>query len=186
MKLKYIPNLITGARFILLIPLLQTLASEQYEIAFYLLIVAGLSDGLDGLLARHYQWTSPLGAFMDPLADKLLIFVTYTCLAWLGHIPIWLLVVVIARDIIIISGVLAYRLLVGEPEFNANFLSKVNTTLQILLVMVILYNLAFQEVAKSWIQVLIYIVLVTTLISLVEYVWIWGWRAAKKIRGNHL
>jgi cardiolipin synthase (CMP-forming) len=186
MKKSNIPNIITFIRLILIIPVVYTLLTEQYRIAFFVFMLASLSDGLDGFLARYFNWTSRFGAIADPLADKLLMTITYFSLAYLGLVPYWLVALVIGRDIIIIMGAIAYSSLVGMPDFSATLISKINTVLQLLLVVVLLFVKAFPTFMTvlmfSGIMILVYLVAATTLISLIDYCVSWGYRAwrAKK------
>ena len=126
-QLRHLPNLITCMRFILIGPILWALLTKCYPLAFYLFLIAGLSDGLDGLLARFFDWTTPLGALLDPLADKLLLMGSFIVLAYLQQIPVWLTIMVIGRDIWIMGGALLYRYWVGPLDYKPVWISKLNT-----------------------------------------------------------
>jgi cardiolipin synthase len=186
MKAQFIPNIITILRFFLIIPIVITLLAKKYEIAFSFFIIAGLSDGLDGFLARRYHWTSHFGAMADPIADKLLMLATYACLTWLGKIPVWLFLIVIGRDLWLVIGVIAYRYFVAALSFKPSRISKINTCCQLLLVVVILFNEVILKLADTFIETIIYVVLITTLSSLVDYTWVWGKRALKSLRFRSL
>ena len=112
--MKSLPNIISTLRIFLVVPTVYFLLHDQYSYALLLFVIAGLSDGLDGFLARRYGWTTRLGSFLDPLGDKLLMTATYFVLGWLGDLPVWLVAVVIGRDVVIVLGALAYRLLVQD------------------------------------------------------------------------
>jgi len=140
---KNIPNIITIIRFVLIIPIITSLLAREYPTALFVFFVAGVSDGLDGLLARRFNWTSRFGAIADPLADKMLMLLTYITLAYLGKIPLWLMAAVIGRDLIIIVGALLYHFVIEEPKYGASFISKVNTSLQLLLVGTLLFEATF-------------------------------------------
>ena len=99
MKPSDIPNLITVVRILLVVPVAWALLQQQYVIALVLFFVAGVSDGLDGFLAKQFNWTSRLGAILDPLADKALLVTCYAALAWVGLLPVWLLVLVVDDSI---------------------------------------------------------------------------------------
>ena len=114
MYLKWIPNIISIIRIILIIPILILIYRTQFDWALLLFLVAGISDALDGYLAKHFSWRTRLGALLDPVADKLLIAGTYIVLTLLGLIPLWLSAIVILRDLIIASGVLFYSFVI-EP-----------------------------------------------------------------------
>ncbi len=171
MKPHQIPNLITIMRIILIPFFLWQLFTAQFVPAFYLFLVAGLSDGVDGFLARRFQWTSELGARMDPAADKLLMLSSFISLAIIHAIPMWLMWVVVLRDVIMLSGTGGVFYVVGDVDFNPNFIGKLNTVLQIILIAMLLYQLAYQYLPDRLITILMYVVVTTTLLSLVEYVW---------------
>jgi len=177
--LKHIPNVLTCVRLILIVPFLVCLYQHQYVIAFYLYLLAGFTDGLDGWLARHYHWQSPLGSFIDPLADKLLIASSFISLALLGSLPWWLVILVFLRDFTISMGVMAWYWLVQRKlDFKPTFLSKINTTLQIGLVTLCLFELAYYQLTPSYvIQTLMIITAITTAVTYLHYVWVWGRKA---------
>jgi len=111
-KVRYIPNLISLLRILLVVPLALCLLSKNYTVALGVFLLAGFSDALDGYLARRFNWSSRLGALLDPLGDKLLMVTTYLLLGLQAVIPMWLVLAVILRDVIIVSGGLLYRFLV--------------------------------------------------------------------------
>lgn len=184
MKLRYIPNILTSLRFLLVAPVLMSLLDQHYLLALCLFLLAGLTDGLDGLLARLYGWTSYFGAVADPLADKLLLTTSFIALAWLGHIPSWLVVAVVARDVWIMGGVLAYRYFVGELEFKPIGVSKINTFLQILLVILLLTHLSIYPLPLILLQIVMWLVLVTSLISFLHYTSTWTRLAVQNHNGS--
>ncbi|MGQ3891496.1 CDP-alcohol phosphatidyltransferase family protein [Legionella sp. CNM-4043-24] len=177
--LKHIPNALTGIRLLLILPFLVCLYRHQYVSAFYLYLLAGFTDGLDGWLARHYNWQSTLGSFIDPLADKLLIASSFISLALIGSLPWWLVVLVFMRDFTISMGVMAwYWLVQRQLDFKPTFLSKINTTLQIGLVTLCMFELAYFQVTAPWItQTLIIITAFTTAVTYLHYVCVWGKKA---------
>lgn len=177
-QLRHLPNLITCMRFILIGPILWALLTKCYPLAFYLFVIAGLSDGLDGLLARFFGWTTPLGALLDPLADKLLLMGSFIVLAYLQQIPLWLTVVVIGRDIWIMGGALLYRYWVGPLDYKPVWISKLNTFFQLVLVSLLVIRLAFFDIPAELIPRIIEAVFVTTLLSFIQYTWMWFWQAA--------
>lgn len=169
MKPKHIPNLICVIRIILVAPIVWSLVDGRYGLALALTLIAGLSDALDGYLARRFDWRSWLGGLLDPAADKLLmfsLFVTLTCLGW---VPVWFTVIVIGRDLVIIGGAIAYRLLVGRVEGNPTLVSKANTVLQIVFAL-----LTITHAWRGWppmlsLQALGSLILVTIAISVLQY-----------------
>jgi cardiolipin synthase (CMP-forming) len=186
MKKQYIPNIITCIRLSLIIPVFLFLMNENYKLAFYFFILAGLSDGLDGFLARRYQWTSIFGAIADPLADKLLMLVSYFGLTILGHIPLWLFIVVIFRDIWLVLGILLYRCFINNLEFEPTRISKINTVFQILLVVLVLLNLSVLTIPVIILDIVMYVVLVTTISSFLDYTFVWGRRAINTAFGSRI
>ncbi|QKT02759.1 CDP-alcohol phosphatidyltransferase family protein [Ectothiorhodospiraceae bacterium 2226] len=181
-RYRHIPNLITGARLLLVPPLIALLWLEQYTAAMVLFLVAGLSDGADGFLARRYGWTSRLGSLLDPLADKLLHVGLYLSLGLLGHLPIWLVALVIGRDVLILAGAAAYRAALGNYRVEPRALSKFNTLMQMVLVLAVIVALGGLPMPAGLIDALIYVVAATTVASGSEYVWIWSGRARDRLR----
>ncbi|HED40798.1 MAG TPA: CDP-alcohol phosphatidyltransferase family protein [Chromatiales bacterium] len=177
MNLSSLPNAITILRIILVLPVVVALLNEHYGIALLLFGVAGVSDGLDGYIAKHYHCTSRLGSILDPLADKLLLVSTYLSLAWLGLLPWWLVLIVMARDLMIVAGGFAYHRVIGEYEMSPSYISKLNTAAQILLGFLVVLSMSLLPLSEQWIDGLIYFVLATTLLSGADYLWTWGRRA---------
>lgn len=177
MKARDIPNIITALRFLLVPPVVILLLQERFTAALIVFGVAGLSDGLDGFLARRFDWRSRLGGIMDPLADKLLVVSSFVTLGWLGLIPAWLVLLVILRDLVIIAGATFYHMRIEQFDAEPSVASKLNTAAQILLVLAVLYSSGIQTLPVMLMDVLLYGVLVTTLWSGFDYVWTWGRRA---------
>ncbi len=177
MKLCHIPNLITCLRFLLVGPVLFALLNAHYLLALVLFTLAGITDALDGLLARLYNWTSRFGAIADPLADKLLLMSSFITLYYLGFIPGWLMAVIVGRDLWILAGVLSYRCLIGNFEVVPSGISKINTFLQIILVPLLLINLSLFSVPDFLIKGFMAAVLVTSVASFLHYTWLFGSRA---------
>ena len=177
MKLQHLPNVISSLRIALIFPVIYGVLQGYYFMAFLLFVIAGFSDGLDGYLARHYGWTSRFGSVIDPLADKFLLMSCFATLVWLGNIPLWLFAIVLFRDLWIMSGVVAYHFLIGQPEFTPRALSKLNTFLQILLVGLLLFSLSIIPLSPLLLNVIGFLVLLTSVLSFIEYTWIWGKRA---------
>lgn len=173
-----IPNIISLLRIALVIPVVYLLLERQFSYALVLFFIAGFSDGLDGYLAKRNNWVSRLGSILDPLADKLLLVFSYLALGWLGEIPMWLVIAVMVRDVIIVVGAIAYHELIGKYDMTPTWMSKTNTFCQILLILVVVFSLGAYALPDLLIEALIYIVALTTLVSGINYVWVWGRRAA--------
>jgi cardiolipin synthase len=176
-KPRDIPNIISVLRILLVIPIMFVLAREEYGLVLVLFAIAGLSDGLDGYLARRFDWRSRLGALLDPLGDKFLLIGVYLVFGWNGLLPWWLVGLVILRDVIIVSGALAYRHVCGELTMEPTLISKANTLLQILLGLVIIAVEAGQALPDMAARVMIPVVAISTLWSGLDYVLRWGSRA---------
>jgi len=179
-KARDIPNIITALRFLLVPPVIILLLQERFTAALIVFGVAGLSDGLDGFLARRFDWRSRLGGIMDPLADKLLVVSSFVTLGWLGLIPAWLVLLVILRDLVIIAGATFYHMRIEQFDAEPSVASKLNTAAQVLLVLAVLYSSGIQALPVMLMDVLLYGVLVTTLWSGFDYVWTWGRRAMQR------
>ncbi|MBY0377779.1 MAG: CDP-alcohol phosphatidyltransferase family protein [Gammaproteobacteria bacterium] len=173
----YLPNIITVFRLLLVGPIVVGLLMEDYKLAFFLFLIAGLTDAVDGYLARRFQWISRWGAMVDPLADKLLMVSSYLTLTYLSILPVWLLALVLTRDVVIVTGGMCYHFLIGQYDFKPSLISKANTFFQIVLVIVVLSHYSYGVFNHLWINILIYLVLFTTASSMIHYIWVWGWRA---------
>ena len=177
MSLSWLPNAISLLRIALIAPILLLILDGEFGWALALFFVAGFSDGLDGYLAVRFDWQTRLGGLLDPTADKLLITGMFVTLAWIGQIPVWLAVIVILRDVVIVSGALAYNFLVKPVPGEPTRISKLNTALQMLFVLFVLSRAGFGWPDKITITILGAAILVTVVISGVDYVWSWSRRA---------
>ncbi|MTI63982.1 CDP-alcohol phosphatidyltransferase family protein [Methylophaga sp.] len=182
MSLRDIPNLISLLRIVLVAPVVWALATEQFELALLLFAVAGISDGLDGFLAKHFHWESRLGSILDPIADKLLLVATFASLTWLGLLPLWLLWLVLGRDLIIIGGGLAYHYYLGQFDLSPLWSSKINTTLQIALVLLVMVQQQWLPGLDKVVTIGIWLVVASVINSGTEYVLVWGARAWRQIK----
>ena len=177
MSLSWLPNAISLMRIALVPPILILILNGDFGWALGLFILAGFSDGLDGYLAVRFDWSSRLGGLLDPAADKLLITGMFVTLAYTQHIPIWLAAVVILRDVVIVAGAMAYNFIVKPVPGEPTRISKLNTALQMLFVLFVLSRAGCNWPDKITITVLGASILVTVVISGVDYVWSWSRRA---------
>ncbi len=138
-----IPNLITILRFVLVPAVVLAMLQSRWDWAFAGFVVAGVSDGVDGFIARQFNQRSQLGAYLDPVADKLLLVSVFVVLGIIGQLPLWLVVAMVSRDGLIISAVLLSSVMGHPVEMKPLMVSKVNTTFQIILAAVVLAELAF-------------------------------------------
>jgi cardiolipin synthase (CMP-forming) len=174
---RHLPNLICLVRLALIWPTLSALHAGDYRATLALFILAAASDGLDGYLAKRYNWTSELGKFLDPLADKLLIVTVFVEAAWLDLVPWWLTAAVVARDVMIGLGALIFRLWFGPLRGRPTRFSKVNTGAQLLYVMLVLLNAAFGVPPREVLAALALLTLLTTVLSGLHYLQIFTRRA---------
>lgn len=186
--MRYIPNIISILRILLVIPVVHFLWHHEYGKALMIFFIAGVSDVMDGYLARRFGWMTRLGSLLDPLGDKLLMTAIYLTLGLMGRLPLWLVGLVIGRDIVIVAGALAYRLLVREITMQHLLISKINTGAQILLVLLLIYQLSTfrfaEQIPDVVITGLIYLVALTTLASGLAYVVIWSLRARRALKAK--
>ena len=174
MKARDIPNLICIVRILLVPPVVILMLEGNFALALTLFAIAGASDGLDGFLARRFNWRSRLGAILDPLADKLLMASSYITLGWLGLLPWWLVVLVLGRDVVIIAGSVAFHRFVSDIELAPSLISKANTLFQILLVLLVMTRMIGLSLAPWVLSTMIALVATTTLLSGGHYVWSWS------------
>jgi cardiolipin synthase (CMP-forming) len=182
-SLSHLPNMITLARIALVPVLILLLKDQDYAAGLIVFVIAGASDALDGYLAKRLNVQSRLGAILDPVADKLLLVSAYVMLTVLGHIPFWLVLVVVFRDLLIVGGYMLYTSHAGPVKMRPSILSKLNTLMQIALATLVL---AQQAAGLDWpltIHVLVVAVLITTVVSGAHY--LWSWMIMKEIEPAH-
>ena len=177
---RHLPNLITAMRMALVWPVFWLVSRGDYEAALLLAAVAGLSDAVDGWLAKHFGWQSRLGGLMDPLADKLLLLACFSALTTVGEVPVWLLVLVIGRDLTIVCGAVAYHNLIGPFDAQPSRLSKLTTVVQILFVLAELLRLAWVPQLPGH-DALLGLTAVLTAASGLHYVLVWSLRARREL-----
>jgi len=164
-----LPNAITLGRIVLAPAVFCLLLHGHPRAAFILFVIAGLSDALDGYFAKRFRWQTELGAYLDPLADKLLIVCVFIALGVRGDLPSWLVIAVIARDVLILAAIFVTWLL-GQPvRIRPLFIGKVNTVAQIVLAATALADLAFTLGLDELRLVLVWITAALTVASLAAY-----------------
>ncbi len=139
-----IPNLITIFRFLLVPAVIWALISGDVIWALVCFVVAGVSDAVDGFIARHFNQRSELGAYLDPMADKILLVSVFVVLGLMGELPLWLVIVAVSRDALIVAAVLLSTIMARPVAMKPLFVSKANTAVQIGLAIVVLAELAFE------------------------------------------
>jgi len=168
-----IPNLITLGRILLVPIVVWAISSGAMWIAFVLFLAAGVSDAVDGFLAKRFGMTSELGSYLDPLADKVLIVSIYVALGINGVIPGWLVILVVSRDIMIVGAVMLSWLIGSPVKVKPLLVSKLNTVAQIVFACVVLGSLGFNIEAHTLTMVLMGLVAILTLLSVAAYVREW-------------
>ena len=177
MSLRWLPNAISLLRIALVPPILILIVRARYDIALALFIFAGFSDGLDGYLAKRFDWHTRIGALLDPIADKLLVAGTFVILVYTAHVPLWLGILVVFRDVVIVGGATAYNFLIRPVEGEPTRISKLNTALQLLFVVFVLSRAAFDWPQQITITIVGAAVVVTVVVSGIDYIWSWAHRA---------
>jgi cardiolipin synthase len=174
-----LPNILSFAR-LLSVPISVTLMLEgRFRIAFVLFLLAGLTDAVDGWIAKRFNARTAFGAYLDPLADKALVVSTYLVLGWLGHLPSWLVVLVVFRDLLIIGGAMVAYAILGDFRSQPIAISKFNTAIQIALVAVVLAHLGLGVGDARFNEALVVLAGITTVLSGAAYLWQWGRRLAR-------
>ena len=169
-----LPNFICVLRILLVVPIVWLLVDNEYRHALVLIMLAGLSDGLDGFLARRFRWASRIGGLLDPLADKLLFVAVFASLAWNGLVPDWLFYVVVIRDVIIVSGALAYEHLIGPVEPAPSRVGKLNTVVALLYLFFVMTREIYAWPPDVTITITGASVFVLSLVSGLDYVLTWS------------
>ena len=168
-----IPHFITLGRIILVPVVFWLLVSGRKDAAFFLFVTAGVSDAVDGFLAKRFGWATELGAYLDPLADKLLIVSIFVALGVLGDLPSWLVIAVVSRDILIVCAVILSWLLGHPVRIKPLAVSKANTACQIALAALVLADHAFALGLDRLVTVAIWATAATTMASLALYLRAW-------------
>ena len=165
--------MITILRFLLVPAIVYWMLVGQWPMAFGGFLVAGVSDGVDGFVARHFNQRTKLGAYLDPMADKLLLVSVFVVLGLIGELPLWLVILAVSRDALIIAAVLLSTVMGHPVEMKPLFVSKANTAVQIVLAAVVLAELAFATQFGMARPVLIVVSGLLTLTSAAAYLVAW-------------
>lgn len=168
-----IPNLITIGRLILVPLVIMMIIQGEWQLAFGLFVVAGVSDAIDGFLARKFDMRSELGAYLDPIADKALLVSIYVTLSIVGIIPAWVTILVVSRDTMIVSAVILSWVLDNPVEIKPFLISKLNTFGQIAFAAALLAAKSFGVALGLWSELSILGVATLTLASTAAYLAFW-------------
>jgi cardiolipin synthase len=214
MRLRWLPNALTIGRMVLALPLLVALTTHSYWTAFWLALLAGFTDALDGWLAKRNDWRTELGGLLDPIADKVFIAFAYIPFAdnpvalvpawacalmfadkllltvcflglWLGgQLPAWFVALVIGRDVVIVAGALVWWRTLGPFQAAPSHLSKLNTLLQVAVVAAVLAHAAIRPLPIAMLQGMILACSALTVASGVDYVIRYGARFRRELRNR--
>lgn len=168
-----LPNLITFARLLSVPVVVYLIMQAAYLAAFIMFVIAGISDALDGYLAKHNNQRTQLGAILDPMADKILLVGVYITLGLQGSFPNWLVVLVVFRDLLIIGGILILFLVRLDVKMQPLPISKINTATQLALAAIVLAERGLNLQIEGLVQGGIYLVATTTVISGAGYMASW-------------
>jgi cardiolipin synthase len=178
-----LPNLLSFARLVAVPVAIWLMLSGEFDWAFWLFVAAGATDAIDGFLAKRFGWESELGSYLDPLADKALLVSVFLVLGLTGHLPLWLIIMVIFRDCAIVAGAIVVIAMTGEFKADPMWISKLNTTLQIVLAACVLAELG---VGLDWDTLRPYAIAATaatTFGSGLAYTVLWTRRLAQREDG---
>ncbi len=167
-------NLVTLGRLLAVPLVVWLILIGDMPATFWVFTIAGVSDAVDGYVAKRFDQRSELGALLDPIADKTLIVSLFVTLGLAGHLPNWLVIMVVFRDLLIIGGFLLALALSQPISWRPLLISKVNTALQLVLLAVLLGRLAFGFADRGAVVLLTYCVAVTTVLSGAGYLVRWG------------
>lgn len=168
-----IPNLVTLCRILLVPVVVWAITAGEMRVAFVLFVAAGISDAIDGFLAKRFGMTTELGAYLDPLADKAMLVSIYVALGIIEAVPRWLVILVVSRDIMIVGAVILAWLVDKPMPLKPLLVSKLNTVAQILLAALVLAAIGFHFNADLAVVTLIALVGILTLLSIAFYVRSW-------------
>jgi len=186
MRARDLPNLISTLRILLVVPVVALILDERYDYGLGLFVIAGVSDAIDGYLAKRFGWTSWIGGILDPVADKLLLVACFVALGLTENLPLWLVAIVLLRDVVIVGGAAAYLILIDRFDAEPTLVSKANTVAQLALVFAVLAHGALGILPQGVVGGLIALVVVTTVASGVGYVVTWGYRARSHSGHHHV
>ena len=172
-----LPNLITISRLLLTPYIVWLLLIESYFLGFIFFLISGISDALDGFIAKRFNQKTLLGSYLDPIADKFLIVSAIVLLGYNGYVPIWLIIIIVSRDIAIFGAVIISWMLGTNLRIEPFIISKINTFLQLFYIVmtfaVILNNEFLTELILSIHDVTTYLIAVSTVLSWLFYLRVW-------------
>ena len=168
-----IPNALTLARIILVPLIVWLIISHEMATAFVLFLLAGLSDAVDGYLAKRFGWQTELGTYLDPIADKALLVSIYVTLGFTNHLPVWLVIAVVSRDILIVGAFILSWTLSRPVAVSPLLVSKANTLAQLVLASLVLAELGLGLGLEPLVTACIWVTGALTILSAAAYFWAW-------------
>ncbi|PSW04301.1 CDP-alcohol phosphatidyltransferase family protein [Photobacterium lipolyticum] len=183
--IKLIPNIITTLRLILALPICLLILDENYPAVLWIAFVAGLSDGVDGWFARKMNAESRYGAIVDPLSDKAMLISAYIAFVVVGLLPWWVAVIIVMRDVVIITGALAYHWRFGRYDVAPSIWGKASTAVQILYALMLLTHQVYPVFPVSSFQIGLWLVIIMVVVSGGHYVYTWGVKARALQKGKN-
>ena len=183
--MRHVPNALTLIRLMLIPVLVVLLAQRDYAVAFAAFFVSALSDFADGVIARRWNAHTRFGAIADPVVDKLTMLAVTLTLAVQGLLPLWLVAAIVARDLVIVGGALAYHYWVGRYDMAPTLLSKLNTAVEFLTLALVLGSVSGIVGASAAVPILFAVLTATIVASGAHYVWMWGRRAMSHYAGRN-
>lgn len=175
-----LPNAITGVRLMAVPVTIWFMLENQWAVAAWVFLIAALTDGLDGFLARRLNQTTAIGAALDTVTDKALSLSVLVILASFELVPMWVALAIVIRDAVIVVGALAYRGMAGHLEIQPTLLGKTNTFAEFSMLALVLGHQAGIVPGEAWVYPMFWIVFATTVASGMQYVWIWGNKARRE------
>jgi cardiolipin synthase len=173
MQFSQVPNILTSIRIILTVPIVFTLLNGEYFTTTILFFIAGITDALDGFIAKKFNFSTRLGSILDPAADKILLTAAFFTMYIVDLMPLWLFILIFVRDLMIVTGAVGF--FIGSDEkvqLEPSNISKINTALQIFLVLYIVLAQLYTPL-QNWMMELFIITATTTFLSGVDYTWLW-------------
>ena len=183
--MRHVPNALTLVRLLLIPVLVVLLTQRDYATAFAAFFISALSDFADGAIARRWNARTRFGAIADPIVDKLTMLAVTLTLAAQGLLPLWLVAAIVARDLVIVGGALAYHYSVGRYDMAPTLLSKLNTAIEFLTLAMVLGGVAEIIGASAAMPMLFALLMATIVASGTQYVWVWGRRAISHHAGRN-
>ncbi|GAB1262466.1 CDP-alcohol phosphatidyltransferase family protein [Aurantivibrio plasticivorans] len=182
--LKQVPNLLTTLRILLAAPVAWLIIEGEFSLVLVLAFIAGVTDGLDGWIARRFNAQSRYGAIADPISDKALLIGTFVSLAWVGLVPEWVAWLVVARDVVILTGAICYHWLYGRYDMAPSFWGKASTLVQICFALMVLTQQVTPVFTAEVFQGMLWLLIALAIISGGNYIKVWGGKAMTHASAN--